>query len=93
MLHNIKLALTNPDMAKKALSRNMRLTDAAAVEEVYRRTIAVYERLPMVSKEAIETVVKLSTVPSNRNPFGVLDMNTLERIDKEGFVKSLYSTK
>jgi hypothetical protein len=49
MLHNIKLALTNPDMAKKALSRNMRLTDAAAVEEVYRRTIAIYERLPMVS--------------------------------------------
>jgi hypothetical protein len=47
MLHNIKLALTNPDMAKKAY----------------------------------------------RNPFGVLDMNTLERIDKEGFVKSLYSTK
>jgi hypothetical protein len=28
-----------------------------------------------------------------RNLFGVLDMNTLERIDKEGFVKSLYSTK
>jgi ABC-type nitrate/sulfonate/bicarbonate transport system substrate-binding protein len=91
ILHGIKLALTNPDMAKKAISRNMRLTDPEAVEEVYRRTVAVYERLPMVSKEAIETVLKLSTVPSNRNPFGVLDMNTLERIDKEGFVRSLYS--
>ena len=47
----------------------------------------------MVPKEAIETVVKLSTGPSNRNPFGVLDMTILERIDKEGFVRSLYSMK
>jgi ABC-type nitrate/sulfonate/bicarbonate transport system substrate-binding protein len=93
ILHGIKLALTNPDMAKKTLSRNMRLTDAEAVEEIYQRVVAAYERLPMVPKEAIETVVKLSTAPSNRNPFGVLDMSMLERIDKEGFVRSLYAAK
>lgn len=93
LLHGIKLALTNPDMAKKTLSRNMRLTDPEAVEEVYQRAVAAYERLPIVPKEAIETVVKLSTAPSNRNPFGVLDMTILERIDKEGFVRSLYSVK
>jgi ABC-type nitrate/sulfonate/bicarbonate transport system substrate-binding protein len=93
ILHGLKLALSNPDMAKKAISRNMRLTDPEAVEEVYQRTIAAYERLPMVPKEAIETVVKLSTAPSNRNPFGVLDMSLLERIDKEGFVRSLYAAK
>jgi ABC-type nitrate/sulfonate/bicarbonate transport system substrate-binding protein len=93
ILHGIKLALTNPDMAKKTLSRNLRLTDPEAVEEVYQRVVAAYERLPMVPKEAIETVVKLSTAPSNRNPFGVLDMSILERIDKEGFVRSLYPAK
>jgi NitT/TauT family transport system substrate-binding protein len=93
ILHGIKLALTNPDMAKKTLSRNMRLTDAEAVEEIYQRVVAAYERLPMVPKEAIETVVKLSTAPSNRNPFGVLDMSMLVRIDKEGFVRSLYAAK
>ena len=47
ILHGIKLALTNPDMAKKAY----------------------------------------------RNLLGVLDMSTLERIGKEGFVRSLYSRK
>jgi NitT/TauT family transport system substrate-binding protein len=93
ILHGIKLALTNPDMAKKTLSRSMRLTDPEAVEEVYQRAVAAYERLPMVPKEAIETVVKLSTAPSNRNPFGVLDMSVLDRIDKQGFVRSLYSEK
>jgi ABC-type nitrate/sulfonate/bicarbonate transport system substrate-binding protein len=93
ILHGIKLALTNPDMAKKTLSRNMRLTDPEAVEEVYQRVVAAYERLPMVPKEAIETVVRLSTLPANRNPFGVLDMSMLERINKEGFVKSLYAVK
>ena len=93
ILHGIKLALTNPDMAKKTLSRNMRLTEPEAVEEVYQRAILAYERVPMVPKEAIDTVVKLSTGTSNRNPFGVLNMSILERIDKEGFVKALYSAK
>ncbi len=93
ILHGIKLALTNPDMAKKTLSRNMRLTDPEALEEVYQRVVAVYERLPTVPKEAIETVVRLSPAPANRNPFGVLDMSLLERIDKEGFVRSLYAAK
>lgn len=93
ILHGIKLALTNPDMAKKTLSRNMRLTDPEALEEVYQRAVAAYERVPMVPKEAIETVIKLSTAPSNRSPFGVLDMSILERIDKEGFVRALYAAK
>jgi ABC-type nitrate/sulfonate/bicarbonate transport system substrate-binding protein len=93
ILHGIKLALTNPDMAKKTISRNMRLTDPEAVEEVYQRVVAVYERLPTVPKEAIETVVRLSPVPANRNPFGVLDMSLLEGIDKEGFMRSLYATR
>ncbi len=93
ILHGIKLALTNPDMAKKTISRNMRLTDPEALDEVYQRAVAVYERVPAVPKEAIETVVKLSTVQSSRNPFGVLDMSLLERIDKEGFVGSLYAAK
>jgi NitT/TauT family transport system substrate-binding protein len=93
ILHGIKLALTNPDMAKKTISRNMRLTDPQAVEEVYQSAVGAYERVPLVPKEAVETVVKLSAGPSNRNPFGVLDMTILERIDKEGFVRSLYSMK
>ena len=93
ILHGIKLALTNPDMARKTLGRNMRLTEPEAVEEVYQRVAASYERLPMVHREAIETVIKISPVASNRNPFNVLDMSTLERIDKEGFVRTLYREK
>jgi len=93
MLHGVKLALTNPDMAKKTISKNMRLTDPEAVEEVYRRVVAVYERVPLVPREAIETVVNLSPAPSNRNPYGVLDMSLLQRIEKEGFIRSLYSAK
>jgi ABC-type nitrate/sulfonate/bicarbonate transport system substrate-binding protein len=93
ILHGVKVALTNPDMAKKTIGRNMRLSDPEAIDEVYQRAIGGYERLPLVPREAIETVVKLSTVPSPRNPFGVLDMSFLDRIEKEGFVKTLYSAK
>ena len=93
LLHGLKLASTNPDMAKKTISRNMRLTDPEVIEEVYLRVVALYERLPMVPKEAIETVIKLSPNQSNRNPYGVLDLSLLERIDKEGFVRTLYATR
>ena len=93
LMHGIKLASTNPELAKKTISRNMRLTDPEAIEEVYQRVVPLYERLPTVPKEAVETVVKLSAAPSNRNPFGVLDMSLLERIDREGFVRSLYAAK
>jgi ABC-type nitrate/sulfonate/bicarbonate transport system substrate-binding protein len=93
IIHGVKLASTNPDVAKKAISKHMRLSDPEALEEVYQRVVAVYERLPLVPKEAIETVVKLSPAPTNRNPFGVLEMSLLERIEKDGFVKTLYAAK
>jgi ABC-type nitrate/sulfonate/bicarbonate transport system substrate-binding protein len=93
ILHGIKLVLTNPDMAKKTLSRQIRLTDPEALEEAYRQVVAVYERLPIVPKDAIETVVKFSTERSGRDPFGVADTSILERIDKEGFVRALYPAK
>jgi hypothetical protein len=93
ILHGIKLALTNPDMAKKTLSRNMRLTDPEALEETYQRSVAVYERLPIVPNEAIETVVKVSTERGSRDPWGVSNISILERSDKEGFMKALYFAK
>ena len=93
ILHGVNLALTNPDLAKKTIGRTMRLADPEAIEEVYQRVTMVYERFPVVSKEAIDTILKLSPVTSNRNPYGVLDMSVLERIEKEGFVRSLYPAK
>jgi ABC-type nitrate/sulfonate/bicarbonate transport system substrate-binding protein len=93
ILHGVNLALTNPDLAKKTIGRTMRLADPEAIEEVYQRVTMVYERFPVVSKEAIDTILKLSPVTSKRNPYGVLDMSVLERIEKEGFVRSLYPAK
>lgn len=90
IMHGVKLVLTQPDLAKKTIGRNLRLTDAEAIDEVYQRLVTTYERMPMVPRESIETVVKLSPTPPSRNPFGVLDMSLLERIDREGFTRSLY---
>jgi ABC-type nitrate/sulfonate/bicarbonate transport system substrate-binding protein len=91
--HGVKLAITNPDMAKKSISRHMRLSDPEAIDEVYQRVVSIYERLPLVPKEAIDTVVKLSPGPLNRNPYGVLDMSLAERMERDGFVKMLYAAK
>ncbi len=93
ILHGIKLAFTDPEIAKKTIGRYMRLSDQEAIEESYQQVVAAYERLPIVPRQAIETVVRLSSEFSSRDPFGVLDMSILERIDKEGFVKAFYSGK
>lgn len=91
--HGVKLAVTNPEMAKKTLSRHMRLSDPEAIDEVYQRVVSIYERLPLVPKEAVDTVVKLKPGTISRNPYGVLDMSLVERIEKDGFVKALYAAK
>src|ERR1041385_1793165 len=93
ILHGVNLALTNPDLAKKTIGRTMRLADPEAIEEVYQRVTMVYERFPVVSKEAIDTILKVLPEASNRNPYTVLDMSLLERIEKEGFLRSLDSAQ
>ena len=93
LMHGVKLASTNPDVAKKTIGRNLRLTDAEVIDEVYQRVVILYERLPLVPKEAIDTVIKLSATPPNRDPYGVLDMSLLERIERQGFVRALYAAK
>jgi len=93
LMHGVKLASTNPNVAKQTISRNLRLTDAEVIDEVYQRVVILYERLPLVPKEAVDTVIKLSTTPPSRDPYGVLDMNLLERIDRQGFVRALYAAK
>ena len=47
----------------------------------------------MITHDAIETVAKFSTERSGRDPSGVSNMSILEQIDKQGFVKALYSAK
>ena len=94
ILHGIKLALTNPDMAKKTISRNMRLTDPRSG----RRSLSASDLSVRACADGAERGDRdggqaCQRVQSNRNPFGVLDMSILERIDKEGFVRSLYSMK
>ena len=93
ILHGVNLALTSPDLAKKTIGRTMRLSDPESIEAVYQRVTMVYERFPIVSREAIDTILKVLPEASNRNPYTVLDMSVLERIEKEGFVRSLYRAK
>lgn len=91
--HGVKLAITSPEIAKKTISKHMRLSDPEVIDEVYQRVISIYERVPRVPNEAIDTVIKLVPPPAGRNPYGVLDMSLVERIEKEGLVKALYATK
>lgn len=93
LLHGVKLALTNPDMAKKSLGRTLRLSDGEALDETYRQAAAAYEPLPVVRRDALETVARIAAEKSVRDPYGVVDMSILERIDKEGFIKALYAKR
>ncbi len=93
ILHGIKLSYSDPEIAKKALGRYLRLSDAEIIEETHKRALEVSERIPVVPPEAVDTFVRLSGESSTRNAVGVLEMRILRQIESEGFVNSLYSGK
>jgi len=93
ILHGIKFSYSNPEIARKALGRYLRLSDAEVIEETYKRTLEVSERIPFVPPQAIDTFVRLSGESSTRSAAGVLEMRILRQIESEGFVNGLYSGK
>jgi hypothetical protein len=88
----VNLALTNPDLAKKTIGRTMRLADPEAIEEVYQRvTMVMSDSRSSQGGHRYDSQTFACDVQSQ--PYRVLDMSVLERIEKEGFVRSLYPAK
>jgi NitT/TauT family transport system substrate-binding protein len=93
-LEGIHLMRTNPEVAKKALSKYMRITDPKELEESYQLLKSLIAIKPYPTLEGFKTVFAelAEKVPAARtaNPKDFVDTRILEEFDRSGFIDGLY---
>ena len=92
-LEGIHLMRTNPALAKKALSKYMRSTDPAELEESYQLLKSLVAVKPYPTLEGFKTVFAelAEKVPAAKtaNPKDFVDTRILEEFDRSGFIDGL----
>jgi hypothetical protein len=85
---------TNPEIAKKAISKYMRLTDEREIEETYQLLRRVTLTKPYPSIEGIKTILAdlSDQLPAAKNadPKEFVDTRFLEELDRSGYIERLY---
>jgi len=93
-LEAIHLMRTNPEVAKKALSKYMRITEPKELEESYQLLKSLIPIKPYPTLEGFKTVFAelAEKVPAARtaNPKDFVDTRILEEFDRSGFIDGLY---
>jgi hypothetical protein len=85
---------TNPEVAKKALSKYMRITEPKELEESYQLLKSLIPIKSSPTLEGFKTVFAelAEKVPAARtaNPKDFVDTRILEEFDRSGFIDGLY---
>jgi len=89
----IKIIHEQPELAKRALSRNLNTKDPAMIDDSYSSLQALFLKVPYMPEEAIRTVLSLSENPkaAHADPKEFFDNRPLKELEDGGFVKELYS--
>jgi NitT/TauT family transport system substrate-binding protein len=93
-VESIHLMRTNPETAKKAIGKYMRLNDEREVEETYQllRRVALIKPYPSI--EGIKTILAdlSDQLPAAKNadPREFVDTRFLEELDRSGYIDRLY---
>lgn len=84
----------NKKFVMKIIASNLRLDDAAAVEEVYQGVVDSYERIPYPNAEGMRMLHSVLSSVNPRlaqvKPEDTVDSGPITRLEKSGFIKSLY---
>ena len=93
-LEGIHAMRTNLEIAKKSLSKYMRITDPKELEESYQLLKSLIAIKPYPTLEGFKTVFAelAEKVPAARtaNPKDFVDTRILEEFDRSGFIDGLY---
>ena len=88
----VKLAQTNPGEAKRVIAKYTQTTSEDDLEETYRTFVKVWERVPYVSKAAVQTLLNFAKHSSAKKakPEQFIDNSVLAELERSGFVNQLY---
>ncbi|TAK01137.1 transporter substrate-binding domain-containing protein, partial [bacterium] len=92
-LAGTKVAIEQPDAAKRALGRYLATKDPEIIEEAYRSFTPLFPKVPYVTEEAIRAALSVTDHPkaAAAEPKELFDNRFLKELESTGFVKELYS--
>lgn len=92
-LAGTKVAIEQPDAAKRALGHYLATKDPEIIEEAYRSFTPLFPKVPYVTEEAIRAALSVTDHPkaAAADPRDLSDNRFLKELESTGFVKELYS--
>ncbi len=90
-VESMKIARESPDVAVVSLAKHLR-TRPEIAREAYRSFINVWEEVPYVRVESIQTILDLQPKENVKNitPDKYIDNSLIKELETSGFVKALY---
>ena len=91
-LEGIKMARTDPELAKQIIGKYTKTTDQDDLEDSYRTFLPAWEKTPAVPAAAVQTMLNFATSPvaKTAKPESFIDNSALMELEKSGFIDRLY---
>jgi ABC-type nitrate/sulfonate/bicarbonate transport system substrate-binding protein len=90
----IHLVKTNPDSAKRAIGKYMRIKDEKDLDEAYEILASLTQRKPYPTLEGFKNIIaELSAkIPAAKSadPKDFVDIRFLDELDRSGYIDNLY---
>jgi len=85
---------TRKEESKKIISKYSRITNEAYLEDAYKASAKLYDRVPLVTRAGVETQIQdaVSRKPGARLRFeDMVDDSIVRELDKSGFIDKVYT--
>ncbi|HXG50672.1 MAG TPA: ABC transporter substrate-binding protein [candidate division Zixibacteria bacterium] len=91
----IKIAVEQPELAKRAMGRYLATRDQEVIEEAYRSFAPLFPRVPYATDEVIRAALSVTDHPkaASANPRDFYDNRFLSELENSGFIKELYGSR
>lgn len=92
LVEALKIGREQPADAQAIIGKYTNISDPKLLEEAYRSFQPTWEKVPYVSREAVQSVLEAATDPRARTakPDEFIDDSILKELDSTGFVETLY---
>jgi NitT/TauT family transport system substrate-binding protein len=92
-----KIFKTDPDFSLKILAKYLKVTDQEILLKTYEPYRQVFERIPIAKRDgfafALERLAKELPDAARMNVDNFIDNSMMQELEKDGFIKDLYSEK
>ena len=89
----ISIILRDKETALKVMGKYMKTDNRQTLEAVYEEHAPVFQRVPFMTKEAVQAVLDVAKSPraAQAKPEDFFDNSFLQKLEASGFINSLYA--